>query len=143
MSFCRKPRRNLWQLREALAAEGPRRAPLEVSWQDIAVTCVWWCPGRQSVAHAFKWLRVVIWKCSGTRNATGWHQWKGFLLSLGMVCGGWALWRPVVQDLRGVKPWRQRLEEMPRSSVAMRKSLGEAVVFRIQVRTRSVPLRLL
>ena len=39
--------------------------------------------------------------------------------------------------------WQTKLEATPRSSAVMRKFLGEAVVFRIQIRTRSVPLRLL
>ena len=106
-------------------------------------TCVWRCPGRRSVVLAFRWRREAIWKFSATRSAKVRHRWKGSLLSSETAFVGWALWRPATQALRDAKSWQTKLEATRRSSAVMRKFLGEAVVFRIQVRTRSVPLRLL
>ena len=143
MSRCLKPCRNLWLLREAQAAGGPLLVSLEVFWRDIAVTCVWSCPERRLVVLASRWRRAAVWKCSATRSAKARCRWKGSLLSSETAFGGWALWRPAAQALRDAKSWQTKLEATVHSSAVMRKSLGEAEVFRIQVRTRSVPLRLL
>ena len=143
MSRCRRPRRNHRLVRKVLAAVVPLPGSLEASWWDIAATCVWWCPGKRFVVLAFRWRSEAIWKCSATRSAKVRHRRKGSLLSSETAFAGWALWRPATQALRDVKSWQTKLEATPRSSAVMRKLLGEAVVFRIQDRTRSVPLRLL
>ena len=142
MSRCRKPRRNLWQLREALAAVGPRRVPLEVSWQDTAVTCVWWYPVRRSVVLAFRWRGAATWKLFATRIVKELCRWKGFLPFSETAYGGWALWRLAAQVWKGAKSWQTEWEAIVRFSGVLRRSLWEVEVFQLQGRTRSAPLRL-
>jgi hypothetical protein len=142
MSRCLKPCRNLWLLREAQAAGGPLLVSLEVFWRDIAVTCVWWCPERRLVVLVSRWRRAAVWKCSETRSAQARCRWKGSLLSSETAFGGWALWRPATQALRGAKAWQTRWEAIVRFSGVLQRSLWEGEAFQMQGRIRSVPLRL-
>ena len=140
MSQCRKPRRNLWLMREVQAAAGPLLESLEHFWQDTAVTCVWRCPEKRLVVRVSRWHRVAIWKLSATRSAKARRRWKGSLLSSETVFGGWALWRPVVQALRGAGSWRTRWEAIVRFSAVPRRNWEEVEAFRIRGRTRPAPL---
>ena len=142
MSRCRKPRRNLWQLRRAREALGPRRAFLEVSWQGTAVTCVWWYPVRRSVVLVIRWRGAATWKLFATRIVKERCRWKGFLPFSETAYGGWALWRLAAQVWKGAKSWQTEWEAIVRFSGVLRRSLWEVEVFQLQGRTRSAPLRL-
>ena len=141
MSRCRKPRRSRWQLRGARGAVGPRRALLEVYWQDIAVTCVWRCPVRRSAVRVTRWRGAATWRRFATRIVQVRCRLKGFLPFSETAYGDWALWRPAARVWKGAKCWQTEWEAIVRFSGALLRSLWEVGASQLQGRTKSAPLR--
>ena len=141
MTRCRKPRRSRWQLRGAGGAVGLRQALLEVSWQDIAVTCAWRCPVRRPAVRVTRWRGVATWRLFATRIVQELCRLKGFLPFSETAYGGLALWRPATRVWKGAKCWRTELEAIERFYGAPPRALGEVAASLLQGRTKSAPLR--